>query len=391
MPDLHLPSIRRGLRACGRAALLPALCGCADALRPAPTAAPEVRPELVGEPFTKPSPYARNVWDMQRFGGRIYLGHGDSIDNWGPIPIWSLDPATGGLREEYTTDDEQVDLFRVLDGELYVPGHDPRADWSLGEFYRLEPAGWMEHRTIPHGLHTFDLALRGGRLYAALGAQDVPGEETVLVSEDRGESWRVATDEVRRVYAFFDLGGELYGVPVLRNAAEPARERTLLHLEGDRFTRVAVNGATLLPGIAPDSAGRMVRPTPFRGAVVYVVARRGFDWVPVALAAARGPSDAGRVELPEPAALPYDLLVRGETLFVLSAAPAAGGGYAVEVDATDDLVRWRKVLRFRSPTFARSFEESGGDFFFGLGCDYGAPSPASGRILRVRRASYAAG
>ncbi|HEX8904079.1 MAG TPA: hypothetical protein VF771_04515 [Longimicrobiaceae bacterium] len=387
MPDLHTPSIRRALRGCGRAALLAALCGCADALRPTSTAAPDVRPELVGAPFDKPSLYARNVWDMQLFGGRIYLGHGDSVDNWGPIPIWSLDPATGALRQEYTVDDEQVDLFRVLDGELYVPGHDPRdPDWSYGEFYRLEPGGWVEHRTIPHGLHNFDLAMRGGRLYAALGGEGIRGEETVLVSDDRGETWRVVTDEVRRVYAFFELGGELYGAPMLRRAAN----RTLLRLRGDRFEGTMVNGTALLPGIVPDSSGRMVRPTTFRGALVYVVARNTFGWVPVALAVTRDLAEVRRVELPDPGAVPYDLLVRGDSLFALAAAPAAGGGFTVEVHATADLVHWREVLRFQAPTFARSFEESGGDFFFGLGCDYDAPSPAAGQILRVRRAAFAA-
>jgi hypothetical protein len=57
----------------------------------------------------------------------------------------------------------------------------------------------------------------------------------------------------------------------------------------------------------------------------------------------------------------------------------------VEVDATADAVHWRELFRFAAPTFARSFEESGGDFFFGLGCTYGAPSPAAGQIIRVRR------
>jgi hypothetical protein len=61
----------------------------------------------------------------------------------------------------------------------------------------------------------------------------------------------------------------------------------------------------------------------------------------------------------------------------------------VEVHATADAVHWREVLRFAAPTFARSFEESGGDFFFGLGCPYDAPSPASGQIIRVRRQGQA--
>jgi hypothetical protein len=82
--------------------------------------------------------------------------------------------------------------------------------------------------------------------------------------------------------------------------------------------------------------------------------------------------------------VPYDLLVRGDTLYVLAAAPA-GKGYVVRVYATGRLDQWRELFHFASPTFARSFEEAGGDFFIGLGCTYQRPSPASGVILRVRR------
>jgi hypothetical protein len=392
VPGRHPSSIFRGWRAlCGTAALA-ALYGCADALRPEPQPAPEVTPERVGAPFTQPSLYARNVWDMQLFGGLIWLGHGDSIDNWGPIPLWSLDPATGALNQAYTVDDEQVDVFRVLGGQLYVPGHDPRSpDWSLGEFYRLEAGGWVEHRTIPHGLHTFDVALYGGRLFAALGGEETPAEKTVLASGDGGQTWTPVTDEVQRVYSLFELNGVLYGAGLMRDASEPAANRSLLQFDGTRFVHTGIDGTRLLPGVPSDSFGRMVRPTPFHGQLVYVAARNTFDWVPAALAVTRDVREVRRVTLPDTDALPYDLLVRGDTLYLLtSTAGAANGGYTVRVYATTDTDGWRELFHFTAPTFARSFEESGGDFFFGLGCTYSAPHPASGEILRVRWANYAA-
>src|SRR4051794_87546 len=54
VPVLHLHAISRDLRSIARAALLPALCGCADALRPvaADVRAADPEPELVGAPFT---------------------------------------------------------------------------------------------------------------------------------------------------------------------------------------------------------------------------------------------------------------------------------------------------------------------------------------------------
>lgn len=144
----------------------------------------------------------------------------------------------------------------------------------------------------------------------------------------------------------------------------------------------------LLPGLPEGELGRMVRQTEFAGAVVYVVGLRHFDWYPVGLAVTRDVRTAQRVALPDTAALPFDLLVRGGTLYLLTGTLAADGGYTVRVYATADLVRWTELFHFSAPTFARSFEESGGDFFLGLGGQYAAPSPATGDLLRVRRASY---
>jgi hypothetical protein len=272
----------------------------------------------------------------------------------------------------------------VLDGELYAPGYDPRAGWSLGTFYRLEARGWVRHRTIPNAVHTFDLAWHAGRLFAATGSRGRKGEPTLLASSDRGEHWMPVADQVQRIYTLFELGGVLYAAPKLSTDGDPAR--ALLRFDGTHFQSTGLTGATLLPGL-PDTAGRMVHPTPFRGGLVYVVAAGAINWKPAALAVTRTLQDARAVALPDPAAVPYDLLVRGDTLYVLAAAPA-DTGYVVRVYASKELDRWRELFSFASPTFARSFEESDGDFFIGLGCTYQRPSPASGVILRVRRNRY---
>lgn len=381
-----------GMRWLGAAAAL-SLAACGEPAGPAPAAAaPDVTAALVrlGDPFTVGSDYARNVWDMQAFDGAIHLGHGDSIDNWGPIPLWRIDPASGALSSQFTTSDEQVDEFRVLDGELYVPGHDPREDFELGNFYRLEAGGWMKHRTIPHGLHTFDLAWHGGRLFAALGADSMPGHETLLVSDDRGLTWSPAADELERVFGMFELGGDLYAAPAVRRGYRPG-ERQLWRLDGGAFHPTGVEIEALLPGLPEGAAGRMVRQTAFAGGLVYVVVagERAFDWYPAALAVTRDARTVRRVALPDGAALPFDLLVRGGTLYVLTGTPAAGGGFTVRVYSTPDVARWTELFHFAAPTFPRSFEEAGGDFFVGLGCRYLETAAASGDLLRIPRASWA--
>ena len=91
---------------------------------------------------------------------------------------------------------------------------------------------------------------------------------------------------------------------------------------------------------------------------------------------------------------PWDILVRDDTLYVLLAGAPEDGkpGVIVRVLSTPDLEEWTEVLRFRSPTFSRSFELLDGYFYFGLGDTYDdfedrsawRFSPATGEILRMR-------
>ena len=96
--------------------------------------------------------------------------------------------------------------------------------------------------------------------------------------------------------------------------------------------------------------------------------------------------------LPE-GARPWDLIVRDGIAYVLLEAPG-GDGRLVQVLASTDLIEWTEVLQFTAPTFARSFERLGDDFYFGLGCDVGNPEawlqaeliPETGTLLRVQGA-----
>lgn len=395
LPRPAAPPWRVPRRAVGLAAVV-ALAACADATGGVVVAPPSPPPDVtaavdvLGAPFTETSLYARNVWDLQRLGGVIHVGHGDSIDNWGPIAIWSLDPSTGALAKGFTTSEEQVDEFRVLDGELYVPGHDPRDDFTLGNFYRLETGGWAKHRTIPRGLHTFDLATHAGLLFAALGSDSLPGHATLQVSADRGETWRpAAADVLGRVYTLVEHAGELYAFPPHWGALRRGEEHQVLRWDGATFTRTGTELSDLLPGIRADTVNRVLRPTEFAGALVYLGVIGTFDWHPVALLATRDVRTAQRLPLPDVAAQPFDLLARDGLLYVLTGTPQGDGSSIVRVYRTADLSSWTELFHFTAPTFARSFEENAGDFFFGLGCDFAARSPAAGTLLRVRRAAYA--
>jgi hypothetical protein len=272
------------------------------------------------------------------------------------------------LASEFLTSEEQVDRF-VADGdELLVPGHDPREGWELGNFYRLgSGGGWQKRRTIPGGIHTYDLARHGGQLYAALGSLDP--RASVVRSADGGLTWQaVPLESGWRAVSLVPLGPELHASTYAGTwrVDGAAAERDL---EGAWTDDRAASPVVLQRAVT------------FRGRAVYVSAavENDHQWRPLSLRwrAVGGP--ARRVELPG-GALPRDLLVHGERLLVLAHAPGDVGD-AVVLE-TRDLLHFTSVLRARLPALARSLEVLGGRLYLGLGCEADDVREESGWLLR---------
>ena len=187
--------------------------------------------ELLGNPYQATYPggarvYARNIWAMCAFNGEVMLGAGNSSDegpaqNAGPVPLVAFSPSNGHFRVMFTVDDEQIDVFRLLQGSVYIPGHDPRESWAFGNYYRLDEAGrWRKFRNIPAGVHTYDMTMSGGLLFAGLGT---PHGAAVAVSTDVGVSWINTPIANSRVYAFLTVQSNVYAVGVMDSRARPGK------------------------------------------------------------------------------------------------------------------------------------------------------------------------
>lgn len=349
--------------------------------------------------------YARNVWDLQVFGNRVYIGSGNSNNeapakNAGPVDVYAFDPATNGFVREAELKDEQIDVFRIVEGALVIPGHDPEDSikngefpWFKGNFYRRRAAGgWDTFRTIPLGVHNYDMISFGGSLYAALGT---PTSAHVVRSTDGGRNWSKISSvggPWSRERAFFVAGGVLH-VSALYVSAKGTVEsiigKVIKSVKPDIVGKVyAINGGSVhevktnfFPGDGRKDLF-VAKPVSFMSYAVYLGAEPliDHDWTPAGLYAARSSSSVARLTLPG-GITARDLLVRGDTLYALGST-----GRGAWVFATRDLQSWRVVLSFNVPTFARSFELLNGDWYFGLGSDPSALKSDTGRFLRVKAA-----
>ena len=391
------------------------------------------RPERLGNPFLShwpDDPYARNIWTMRAFDGALYLGAGNSSNvgpsqNAGPVPVITFDGET--FATAFTVDDEQVTVFYEDGDALVVPGHDAREDWSLGNVYRRRDGDWRKLRTVPRGLHVYDLRRFDDRLVAAGGAYGQPFD--AWFSDDDGESWRPAALSPNpafavpeapdgayqrlvggglygRCYTLFEIGADLFAsctAPLAPAGAEPPEGTapliaTLFRHDGDDgFAPLAFHpaslpanrreafvraGVDLFPGLSfPDGdprqhTPRVERATAIGEATLYIGAwpHNDHQWIPFGLFLAHAPHDAQRLQIPAGFA-PYDILTTDKEVYVLANGADSEGGFQISVlkPADASMTRWTSILQFDAPAPARSFAILGDFLYFGLGAEISEP------------------
>ena len=387
--------------------------------------------ERIGNPFSArfPTPdlyYARNVWDMEVYDDRLYLGHGNSNNdgpapNAGPVEIWSYNGQT--FTTEYTVNDEQINQFLILGSDLYVPGHDTTLPTHRGNFYHLVNGQWQERNNILQAAHVYDMELYSDRLFAVTAATtpDATIGTAIGVSDDQGETWTgqyliaelsdagnlyepVAWDLVK---VNDDLLVSSQPLILLVQAEDGTVQRQtyggMLHrYEVGAFMPLSLDG---FPGrsldIQKERSLRMARTVPFGDGTVYVgatVQGTGHQWTSFGLFYIQKTGSSYSVtKLATDTVGDYiwDTLVDNNVLYILGStcgpANASPSHCTVSVTSTCDLNSWYEVLRFDAETFARSFALYRGDFYFGMGTDTNFLSAEAGEIFRVSRANFSAG
>ncbi len=356
---------------------------------------------------------------MEVFDGRLYLGSGNSNNagpatNAGPVEVWYYDDQNGAFAYDYVVNEEQIDEFVIAGGTLYIPGHDSRGDGKHGNIYFLRGERWVKRDNVPGALHVYDLHLYHGNLFAALGLADT-SSRAVAVSSDNGRTWTLGELPtgiggtgrigVGRAWKFFEVNDTLY-VSVLafpKMQPVPSLNGNLAYrLKGYnsfvyRLTGIDANGVAhfeasdvdFFDGLYPPNftgkpLPRIARPVQFDAHVVYlgVVTVIDHNWQPFGLFSVDFADNVQQYDLAD-GALPRDLFVQDNVLYLLVAAPVAQGGYEMRVRATCDLQNWVELFRFRAATFSRSFARYNDNFYFGQGTEAAPISDEAGNILEV--------
>ena len=339
--------------------------------------------EYIGNPYatifqTKEATYSRNVWDLQVYDNLLFIGAGNSANegpskNSGNLNLYVYNPKTNGFNSEAIIYDDQIDIFKVLQNQLFIPGNDATGSWEWGNIYlRLANQKWQMYRNLPHALHVYDLTLHDNKLFAGIGLDE---GAAVGVSTDLGKSWKVTPLGESRVYSFLHLGKELFALKKFKTTSQPYFSVAQYQKDGSFMPRYDISIYDIFPETKFDiKYSRATRIISFEDKAIYLGAYKynSHQTKPFGLYVAKlnnNKLNVKRIKLKEDT-IPRDIIQRDDAIYVLC-SKKSGEKVTIEVleFASHDFSTYKELFSFEYNSFARSFELHEGSFYFGIGSD----------------------
>ena len=333
--------------------------------------------KYIGTPYlhqyqSEEDTYSRNVWDLQIYNNLLFIGAGNSANegpsiNSGPVYLKVYNPKTNKFSVETKINDDQIDIFKILNNHLLIPGHDATASWDWGNFYmRLKNNKWHQYRNIPKALHVYDLVIKDKKLFAAIGLNE---GAAVGITTDMGKHWNIIKLGRSRVYNFLNIGDEFYAIKKFKRTSS-GYFSVAQYINGKFMPRYDVS----IYDIFPDTKfiikySRMIRAISFDKRAIYIGAYKynshqtkpfGLYWIK---------NNAHKIDIKH--YIPHDILRRDNKLYVLVSEEIDDKTTNIKVLEfnINNLSTYKELFSFKYGTFARSFELLNGKFYFGMGSD----------------------
>lgn len=169
----------------------------------------------------------------------------------GDVYIWDLE--SGRARRVLQVREQGVTTIREIGSKLAIPGTDAMESWDLGNLYVSLDKGdsWQKVRTIPVGVHIWDVCEWRDKLYTSTGSvRDGFGYGAVCESDDGGRTWkeslmayppdRKEKNQFARCYALIPTPDGLYASFVARDSQKTVDtpERDFYRFDGRAWSPI---------------------------------------------------------------------------------------------------------------------------------------------------------
>lgn len=359
-----------------------------------------------------------NIWDLQAFGGKIYLGGGSTVTNPGPINVWAYNPRSQKFVKEYTVDEEAIEHYRIFDDQLYIPAADP-TQGDRNKFYCRDINGqWQKYASpVVKLAHVRDLIKTDNNNVLMVGNNrqpHKPNREGTAIAIETKDGFSFEAGGIENVwvdgqiladfnwfFSVFRYQNRIYATNAsLRDSANFPGAIAQYSPQANQFELNGNLQQEFIPEKLFARGGkygsqtiyRPWNPVEYQGYLIYPV--RSYSSHPRSYYQAYMNSigffyKSGMGESPQEVKLPRkalgeDVLVVDKELYVLANQKRRNDQFIVCVYKTNRLdrqIKWQRVVKFKSHNKARSFEYLDGTFYFGLGQDYGEKIANSGDIL----------
>lgn len=378
---------------------------------------------------------ARNIWDLQVFDDKIYLGYGSTTSNTGPTTLTAYDPAKGKLTSFCSIAAEAIERFRVWNDTLFIPNSDPTAGDALKFTYLVGDT--CQTIRLDHKMaHVRDLYFYKGKYYLVgntrcpkSASSDCAGLITMTSTQSGYDNttlvnaFSMAEPLFNRHWNWFFGMLEVDDQLVIPNAMFTLKQHPNLVIKDNAF--LVVNADSLSWSAAmPDSLRpkqvhfypvdahvqtikdtmkwrtslRISEHASYKGKTFYTL-RTYSSYKTIYHQAYNNSgglmvkdsllSPAKRVLFPAENAVGEDIKVMNQSLFVLANTKIEKDSFQIYVYRSDHpdsaADSWKEVLHFESRNMARSFDYHKGYFYFGLGFNHGDDVLDAGRLVRIKR------
>ena len=311
---------------------------------------------------------SRSITTLKAYDGKIFMGLGDWNANTGPVKIIYYDTTDDKIKTSGTIPDEAVQSFNIIDGTLYTTGCDPRANWGYGSYYTYnkETNSWNQHEKNNGWIHVFDIEKFKDKLFMSGSTVDTTKTSSIQSSSDGGETFQsvpvfkdgtlLPYNSDLRCYELIKVNNKLFAYIVFspytgiyeydENTNQfnyISSKPTPAYLKNPYCYELYFHNTTFFRNIV------------FNDTFIYVT---GSD-LKISKDLKTFTSTTTGIPI-------QDVVVVGDTLYILSYVKSTSTTYTIKICSTKDLVNFNLVYEFTNPLPPLCIEYYNNSFYVGL-------------------------